>query len=77
MSEKLKPCPFCGGEATCHTQANFRASTFAIRCKSCGCFSALYDDFPQAIAAWNARTPNTSVKADVESVAKAIWGAAL
>ena len=40
MSEKLKPCPFCGGEAEFHVIANSASHggasfTFEIVCSEC------------------------------------------
>lgn len=35
MGSKLKPCPFCGGEAEAHQQPSFMTNTVCIRCKEC------------------------------------------
>ena len=58
---KLKPCPFCGGDAT----ARKGSYGFFARCTSCpadlGYGSNYYDDWgdfetlEEAIAAWNTR----------------------
>lgn len=39
MSEKLKPCPFCGGEAYYLTPNKVKNSAFVsvgVECKKCG-----------------------------------------
>lgn len=36
MSEKLKPCPFCGGEAE-YERFNNPKTWFTVRCSRCGC----------------------------------------
>ena len=51
MSEELKPCPFCGGEA------ELREEGFVVHCAT-GCTAQVNDDYRDcAIAAWNTRTP--------------------
>ena len=60
MSEELKPCPHCGGEAAVYTEDN---RLWAIRCMgqyvpSCWTESGLYHSRAEAIAAWNRRTPD-------------------
>ena len=62
MSDNLKPCPFCGGEAIlCRDGRN--SST--VECASCGATVPFYPRLPenfgkhrdiQAISAWNMRT---------------------
>ena len=49
MSETLKPCPFCGGEARMHDNG---MEVVCVSCESCGPFC---DTKAEAIAAWNAR----------------------
>lgn len=62
---KLKPCPFCGGEAEIYGGL---IDGYGVQCLSC--FSSTtefegvrgdYEDtaIPKAITAWNTRTPNT------------------
>lgn len=52
--ERLKPCPFCGGEAT------FIGNTRTIKCKCCGgafvCTNPIITALEVA-AAWNTRKP--------------------
>ena len=58
MSEKLKPCPFCGGEAVVHYMAG--GLPLGVRCLRCGTLTLSYttdgDVTPEgAIKAWNNR----------------------
>jgi Lar family restriction alleviation protein len=59
MTEELKPCPFCGGEARLHDE-NF------ILCDECCTEGNLYTDPSDAIAAWNRRAtpPTDAMKGD-------------
>jgi Lar family restriction alleviation protein len=60
MTEKLLPCPFCGGEASVRTVLRVLA-----RCEMCGSEGQSFSMVDagveaasdQAIAAWNRRTP--------------------
>lgn len=64
MSEKLKPCPFCGGEAE-YERFNNPKTWFTVRCSRCGCqtdgFCINHDDATAAenkaanAAVWNRR----------------------
>ena len=60
MSEKLKPCPFCGGDAEL---SDFETISKVI-CKKCGAESRLiassskYCSDEKAIEAWNRRFEN-------------------
>ena len=56
MSEELKPCPHCGGEA----EARDGSSTMPyIRCKSCGCRTGSSWNVDKLKAAWNRRAERT------------------
>lgn len=51
---KLKPCPFCGGEAAIYK--NEIMKTFCVYCTSCyGKTAALFDKENDAVEAWNRR----------------------
>ena len=64
MSE-LKPCPFCGGEAEILGGPENWTPTFydpdsgggpiAVSCKTCACGLHFFDDYEEAITAWNRR----------------------
>ncbi len=59
--EKLKPCPFCGGEAiveeTKSTTYFKRELPYRVKCKMCHCALAyqFFASEQEAIAAWNRR----------------------
>lgn len=59
---KLKPCPFCGGEAVLITESVKEYNSYVpganVKCRACGCNTGAYIDFTaprSAINAWNRR----------------------
>lgn len=56
---KLKPCPFCGGEA----KLNLLLGNYCVTCKSCmgAIFPATGMTEEEAIEAWNRRAGNKYV----------------
>lgn len=54
MTEKLKYCPFCGGEAILLWLGNIAEGDW-IKCVSCECQTKLYSTTSEAIEAWNRR----------------------
>ncbi len=62
MSEKLKPCPFCGGNAKLNSENNsslgaWEQTIYTISCKKCPCWIGnQIKDKEEAIEAWNKRT---------------------
>lgn len=57
MSEELKPCPFCGGEAQVRS---YGKSTNYVRCGACkGRTWGCYGTEQEAIDAWNTRHERT------------------
>ena len=68
-SDKLLPCPFCGGEAYKY-RSGFQFSLCEIICKDCGCRTermAVED----AIAAWNTRKPMERIVERLEELREA------
>lgn len=61
MSEKLKPCPFCGGEAIAKKDADKNRYNWYVTCSyatwDCPCMpsTGYYDTKKHAIEAWNRR----------------------
>ncbi len=58
---KLKPCPFCGGEAKLNVYSNNGKPTdWSIRCKVGECNASVYglEGEENIIARWNKRTEN-------------------
>ena len=62
MTDELKPCPFCGGEARVHIDR--RSNVLNIGCKDCG-IGTIYvvaDEvgLKEAVGAWNTRAERTT-----------------
>ena len=67
MADKLKPCPFCGGEARlkkCSWISKEWGQQIYIQCHKCGCrtinfrqypFESKEDFYQNAIDTWNSR----------------------
>lgn len=59
MTDKLKPCPFCGGEAEiCHRTDPDAVVSYA-RCIKCGTTSVPFLVSQDAVRAWNTRHERT------------------
>ena len=58
MTEELKPCPFCGGEARLVHCMN---APCRVVCEECGCGTRWFacDDREHAIEEWNRRAART------------------
>ena len=55
MTDKLLPCPFCGGEAAVRDIKEPSANGW-VGCQRCRCFMDFVNNGkPQALAAWNRR----------------------
>lgn len=64
MSEELKPCAQCGGDA----QTDFiEGETYIIECYQCGMRTGWEDSPEDAIAAWNRRAPVAARELDLEA----------
>ena len=74
---KLKPCPFCGGEAVMYHQSGKYADYDAdyVYCMRCGCRTKIFDcgkgtgkthadTEKEAMASWNRRADNEQREAD-------------
>lgn len=54
---KLKPCPFCNGEAKIYSRhIDWLLLEHIVRCKKCHCMTDTYDTKVEAAEAWNKRT---------------------
>ena len=76
--EKLKRCPFCGGEAELHHGITgvLQASSSFIRCEKCFCqtdifvINTKYSCDEKAIEAWNKRVKDDEAKIAYEYYCK-------
>lgn len=67
MKHKLKPCPFCGGEAyEYYTGLNFELCQ--VICKECGSKTARIIA-EESIALWNTRKPMDKIVDELEELA--------
>ena len=57
---KLKPCPFCGGEASIERYGTTKIST-QYSCNFCGCFLETGETFNHGLR-WNERFSKKSLK---------------
>lgn len=65
MTDKIKSCPFCGGEAEKEWGI---PSIYWVRCTECGAEGGQYPSFKEAIEAWNTRKPMDSIVEQLEEV---------
>ncbi len=63
MTEKLKPCPFCGGEEISVGSFGAASGTFLhyVKCEECDGASTNHQFEDEAIAAWNRRALSASI----------------
>ena len=56
MTDELKPCPFCGGEAEVRkfTETKFFVQCFFVQCKSC-LIGTTFKSEHEAVKVWNRR----------------------
>jgi Lar family restriction alleviation protein len=73
MSEELKPCPFCGGEAEHYSRLNTGAtadwcgevSHWASCTGDCGAGTCMHETEASAWVAWNTRASTTALQAEL------------
>ena len=65
MNDKLKPCPFCGGEAFFREIVEYGVK---VVCKNCWNESKFYHDEIDAIIAWNKRTQPTFTSDELDAI---------
>ena len=55
--DKLKPCPFCGGQPyiVSWRDEKERKNPTSIKCEECGAKTDIYDRIKDAKSAWNRR----------------------
>ena len=69
MTDEIKPCPFCGGEAEYDNDTGPRDESFTefYCCKDC------YAKAP-SLKAWNRRAPSTALDSVLEEAEKVFQG---
>ena len=68
MMDELKPCPFCGGEASTRL---FYKGKYRVHCNACDAHSGdVCDTEADAIDAWNTRAERTCTQIDVTDTRK-------
>ena len=56
MSDKLKPCPFCGGQGgLVFEDVDYVGHEYAVQCNKCGIITEYYENPIIAIEHWNRR----------------------
>ncbi len=65
MAEKLKPCPFCGGEAEFERTGTRRQSAI-VACTNCGCRLESSDEDERSHVSWNRRPTEKALFAACE-----------
>ena len=58
MTDKLKPCPFCGGEAILEIFRGLKHPSYCIYCSKCGIETLPSKGKKGIINAWNRRANN-------------------
>lgn len=66
MSVKLKPCPFCGGEAKFFEDKGYQI--FSVTCTECDAGTNGYGIEQDAIEAWNRRVQPTFTPDELDAI---------
>ena len=69
MSDKLKPCPFCGGEARL-----IGHSPYSITCCNCRTTTVICNTPDDAIDAWNNRVQPTFTPDELDAIRRMFDG---
>ena len=67
---KIKPCPFCGGEAELWNNNIEEYKLYAVQCKNCGMVTPYWFDDELAVEQWNRREPIGKIVEQLEYYAK-------
>lgn len=64
MSNKLKPCPFCGGEAEIERQYH---GGYVVYCQNENCGCAIFGNRDEVLKAWNTRADEPETYDDIQA----------
>lgn len=70
---KLKPCPFCGGEATIWSgpiEDDYFNTYYDVYCTECNCMTPKFHTEESAITFWNRREPIDEIVEQLEELSK-------
>jgi len=70
MSEELKPCPFCGGEAELQTPELTGDLCGTVMCMDCYGSGPSKDDWRDALIAWNTRPIEDGLTEEIDRLRK-------
>ena len=66
MIDKLKPCPFCGGEAKFFEDKGYQI--YSVTCTECDAGTNAYGIEQDAIDAWNSRVQPTFTPDELDAI---------
>jgi len=66
MDYKLKPCPFCGGEAE-YCKGDWIGKEYWVKCTKCSCKTSLSNNYKKPIEEWNTRKPIDRIVEQLEN----------
>ena len=72
MSDKLNPCPFCGGKAI--LSEDKRYNVHSVFCNECYIETSLQNTEQEAIDAWNRRVMPTFTPDELDAIRRNVRG---
>lgn len=69
MSKELKPCPFCGGDASLIVKTFFglpEEDVYTVACNDCKSQSCYSDDRKETVKVWNTRPAEDAKDREIE-----------
>lgn len=75
MSEELKPCPFCGGDASLIVKTFFgfpEEDIYKVACNDCKSHYCYSDDCEETVKVWNHRPAEDANDKEIENLKAAL-----
>lgn len=69
MTDKLKPCPFCGGEAIIH---GYGFNQYSVGCSECWVETNRTAGVESAVKQWNIRKPMDRIVEEVNEIGRRV-----